>query len=158
RAFRAVASADPFCEFVDALLMGSVLRKILPFREIAEHRAAEEESRRDDQHNEAADNSCNPQDNSQPRAHLSSPIFYYFVIDSASIFSARQILSGACVDTDNLAFVDEQRYAYDGAGLELRRFRSTGRRVATHARVGFDDFEFDVRGRSDLKRLTIPQH
>src|SRR5215831_15008350 len=69
---------------------------------------------------------------------------------------ARQIFSRACVHSNQFSFIDEQRYAYDGPGLELCGLAASRRSIATHARIGLDDLEFDVRRRRHLQRLAIP--
>src|SRR5688572_25578278 len=62
---------------------------------------------------------------------------------------AREVLAGARVNLDDLAFLHEQRHAYDGAGLERGRFAATARCIALQARVGLHDLERDGVRRFD---------
>src|SRR5271170_6095881 len=73
------------------------------------------------------------------------------------VLAARQVLAGASVDAQNLAFVDEQRHPHHGPGLELRGLRAARGGIAAKAGIRLDHFEFHVRRRGDLQGHAVPQ-
>src|SRR6266480_257350 len=76
---------------------------------------------------------------------------------SALLLRARDVFARAGIDAQNLAFVDEQRHAHDGAGFELRRLLTAGRGVTAQAGIRLDDLEIDMGRRRHQQRLIIPQ-
>src|SRR5450631_3116819 len=73
------------------------------------------------------------------------------------VLAARQVLAGAGIDAQNLAFVDEQRHPHHGARFQLGRFGAAGGGITANARIRLDHFEFHVCRRRHLQGHTVPQ-
>src|SRR5579883_3681587 len=67
------------------------------------------------------------------------------------------VFARAGIHLDHFVLLDEQRHTHHRAGFQLGRFAATAGRVAAHARIGFDDFQFDEVGRRHRQRRTVPQ-
>src|SRR6267143_6734918 len=50
----------------------------------------------------------------------------------------------SCVDSDYIAWLDEERHLDGGASLELRRLGGARGRVSLESRIGGDDFQLHI--------------
>src|SRR5579885_1582305 len=73
----------------------------------------------------------------------------YGELDAADVAAVTRI------DTDRVAGIDEQRNLHGRPGLELRRFRRSGRRVAFEARIRLGQLQLDVRRRFHTNRVAV---
>src|SRR5215469_5153226 len=76
---------------------------------------------------------------------------------SPLLLGARDVLARARVDADHFAFVDEERHAHHGAGLELCGFLTAGRGIAAQPRVGLHHLQLDMRRWRHNQRHVLPQ-
>src|SRR6056297_187819 len=74
-----------------------------------------------------------------------------------SILHPGGVLALAGIDTNDLAFLDEQGHANRRSRFQGSRLSAAARGIALQARVGLDDLQLDEIGRQNDQRIAVPE-